>query len=104
MFELPSLSQSRSWLLSRSEREAALTGAIGERSDAPVVLVAGAVEDHALDTGGLGALGDELTDLAGLDRLVAVEGAHVGLHRAGGSQGAADEVVDDLDADVLRGT
>src|SRR6478735_6283738 len=101
MFELPSLFQSRSWLLSRSEREATLAGAVGERGDAPVVLVAGAVEDHALDTGGLGALGDELTDLAGLGGLVALEGADVGLHCARVRQRATDQVVDDLHGDVL---
>ena len=48
----------------RSERQPALAGAVGQGRDAAVVLVAGAVEDDAVDAGGLGALGDELADLA----------------------------------------
>src|SRR3954452_2212130 len=85
-----------------SEREAALAGAVGEGRDAAVVLVAGAVEDHTVDPGRARALRDELADLLGLGRLVTVEAAQVGLHGAGRGQGAADAVVDDLGADVLR--
>ena len=40
-------------------RQAALAGALGERLDAAVVLVAAAVEDGGLDAGGLGALGEQ---------------------------------------------
>src|SRR3954454_14664997 len=87
----------------RSEREAALAGALGEGGDPPVVLVAGAVEHHALDACSLGPLGDELADLARLGRLVAVEGAEVRLHRARGSPRPGAQVVDGMDADVLGG-
>src|SRR3954447_20791837 len=86
-----------------SERQAALTGGVGQGRDATVVLVARAVEDHGLDARALRALGHQLADLLGLGGLVALERAQVGLHAGGGHQGAADEVVDHLDADVLRG-
>src|SRR3954447_17364802 len=85
-----------------SEGQAALTGGIGQGRDTAVVLVAGAVEDHAVDSGGLGTFGDELADLLGLGGLVTVEAAQVGLHARRGDQRVAGEVVDDLDADVLR--
>src|SRR5436189_3590576 len=39
--------------------EAALAGPVGERLDAPVVLVAAAVEDGPLDARGLRALGQQ---------------------------------------------
>src|SRR4249919_3166008 len=42
---------------SGSELQASLAGALGERLDAAVVLVAAAVEDAGLDPGRLGALG-----------------------------------------------
>src|SRR4051794_7610162 len=45
----------------RSERQTTLAGAVGQGCDSAVVLVAGAVEDHALHTSRLGALGHELT-------------------------------------------
>src|ERR1700710_2897120 len=86
-----------------SEGQAALAGAVRQGRDATVVLVAGAVEDHALDTSGLRALGNELADLAGLGSLVALDRADVGLHGRGGRERLADQVVDDLHADVLRG-
>src|ERR1044071_5174696 len=87
----------------RSEGQAALAGAVRKGRDAAVVLVAGAVEDHALDTSGLRALGDELADLAGLGGLVARDGAAVGLHGRGGRERLPDQVVDHLHGDVLRG-
>ena len=43
----------------RSEVEAGFAGGIGERLDPPVVPEPGSIEDDALDTGGLGPLGDE---------------------------------------------
>ena len=65
--ELPSSSscsvECRRWSW-RSERQPALAGAVGQGRDAAVVLVAGSVEDDSLDTGPLGALGDQLADLA----------------------------------------
>src|ERR1700754_4284164 len=48
-----------------SEAQPALAGGLGEGRDAAVVLVSGAVEDHGLDAGDLGTLGDERTDLLG---------------------------------------
>src|SRR5690606_14423461 len=55
-----------------------------------------------LDAGGLGALGDQLADLAGLGGLVALEGAQVGLERRRGGHGAALAVVDELHEHVAR--
>src|SRR4051812_10335206 len=50
----------------RLEGQAALAGALGERLDAAVVLVAAAVEDGGLDARGLGALGQQRAGTAGL--------------------------------------
>src|SRR3954453_23356101 len=86
-----------------SERQPAFAGAVSECCDAAVVLVAGAVEHHAVDTGGPGPLGDELADALGLGGLVTVERAQVGLHGGRRHERLADEVVDDLHGDVLRG-
>ena len=47
----------------RSERQAALAGAIGKGRDTAVVTVASAVEDHALDASCLGTLGNELAEV-----------------------------------------
>src|SRR6476660_2231612 len=84
-----------------SEGQAALAGAVGQGRDATVVLVARSVEDDAVDAGSLRPLGDELADLPGLVGLVVARTANVGLHRGGRGQRLADEVVDDLHADVL---
>src|SRR4051794_5591342 len=89
---------------SPSEGQAALTGSVGKGRDATVVLVAGAVEDDLAHARGLGALGDELTDLAGLGGLVTLEGPEVLLGGRRERQRLADQVVDDLDGDVLGGT
>src|SRR5689334_9055868 len=86
---------------SPSEGQAALAGAVGQGRDATVVLVARTVEDDAVDAGSLRPLGHELADLPGLVGLVVAGAADVGLHRGGRGQGLADEVVDDLHADVL---
>src|SRR3954447_2195483 len=48
------------------ERQSGLAGGFGEGLDAAVVLIAAAIEDSALDAGGLGALGQGLADLGGL--------------------------------------
>src|SRR4051794_12647310 len=87
----------------RSQREATLAGTVSQGGDPPVVLVARAVEHDALDAGRLRPLGDELADPACLGRLVAVERAQLGLHRARRGECLADEVVDHLDAHVPRG-
>src|SRR3954471_6396951 len=94
------LSSSSSYRL-RSELQAALAGAVRQGRDATGVLVAGAVEDHALDTGGLGALGDELTDGLGLVGLRSVVRAQVRLEGGRRHQRLADRVVDDLGDHVL---
>src|SRR3954471_14173998 len=74
--------------------EAGPAGPPGQRLDAPVVLVAAAVEDGALDAGGLGPLGDEGPDARrALHRL---EVAHAGLGPLRGGQGTARLVVDEL--------
>src|SRR3954453_6620860 len=86
----------------RSEAQAALTGAVRQGRDATVVLVAGPVEDHAVDPGRLGPLDHQLADLLGLGGLVAVEAAQVRLHGGRRRDGLAHQVVDDLDGDVLR--
>src|SRR4051794_32539960 len=89
------LSSSSSYLL-RSELQAALAGAVSQGRDSAGVLVAGTVEDHALDALGLGPLGDELTDGLGLVGLRAVGGAQVRLKGGRRDDGLADGVVDDL--------
>src|SRR3954463_5515608 len=86
----------------RSQREATLAGTVGQGGDPSVVLVARAVEHDALDAGRLRPLGDKLADPACLGRLVSVERAQLGLHRARRGERLADEVVDDLDAHVPR--
>src|SRR6478752_283748 len=86
-----------------SQGQTAFAGALGDRRDTAVVLVATTVEHDGLDTGVLGTGGHELADLLGLGRLVTVEGAQVGLHRRGRGHGLADGVVDDLDEEVTGG-
>src|SRR4051794_16887028 len=83
-----------------SQGQTAFAGALGDRRDPTVVLVATTVEHDRLDTGVLGTGGDELADPLGLGRLVPVEGAQVGLHRRRRGHGLADRVVDDLDEEV----
>src|SRR4051794_21471736 len=83
-----------------SERQTTLTSAIGQGRHATVVLVAGAVEDHTVDAGGLGALGDQATDPLGLLGLVTAGRAQVTLHGGGVGQRLADGVVDHLGGDV----
>src|SRR5271165_2472499 len=49
-----------------SERQPALAGPVGERFDAPVVLVSAAVEHHGVDPGRLGAVGQQCAGAGGL--------------------------------------
>src|SRR5581483_1007145 len=83
--------------------ESGRAGAVAEGGDAAVVAEPAAVEDHALDSGGFGALADELADLlCGLDG-TGTTGAQRRLGRRGRGQGAPGGVVDDLGVDVLVG-
>src|SRR3954452_12552878 len=49
-----------------SELQAPLASALGDRRDAPVEAITAAIEDACLDTGGLGALGEQLPGALGL--------------------------------------
>src|SRR3954467_10853950 len=49
-----------------SELQTPLASALGDRRDAPVEAIAAAIEDARLDTGGLGALGEQLPGALGL--------------------------------------
>src|SRR6478735_1002834 len=92
----------RGWSWS-SQGESALAGPVGDSCHPAVVLVAAAVEHDGGDAGSLGALGDELADLAGLGRLVTVRGTQVGLEGRRRRERLADAVVDDLGRDVPGG-
>ena len=71
--------------------------AVGERLDPAVVAVAAAIEDHALDSGRLRALGDQLAGPLGLvHRLELLE---VALGPVDRGHGVAGHVVDELGAD-----
>src|SRR5450759_551248 len=83
-----------------SQGQTALACTVSDCRDAPVVLVAAAVEHNGVNPGTLGALGDQLANLAGLRGLVTIEGTQVCFHRRGRSQGLAQRVVDDLPEDV----
>src|SRR5690606_31341057 len=74
--------------LGGSELQATLAGGIGQRLDAAVVTVAGAVERAPLDAGGFRLLGDRAADLGGgVDVLAVLQAlAHVGLGGAGRGQ------------------
>ncbi len=67
--------------------------------------VATAIEDHLVDAGRLGALGNQLADLAGrLDAAAVLDtAAQFLVHGRGGGQGPALTVVDDLGVHVLAG-
>ena len=88
---------------SRSERQAALAGGVGQRSDAAVIHVAAAVEDDFLDAGRQRALGEQLADLgrrrlvgAGLDLALDVL-----VERRGRRERRTLTVIDGLGIDVL---
>src|ERR1700710_1950896 len=67
--------------------QAARAGALGKGLHAAVVPVAAAIEDRAVDAGGLGALGEQLSCPVGL--LHRLEAAQVGLRPVDGGQRAA---------------
>src|SRR6202012_5308012 len=79
-----------------SQLQPGFAGALGDRRDPPVILVAGPVEDDRGDAGRLGPLADQLAALAGQVRLLALGGAQARLQRGGGGQRVAELVVDDL--------
>ena len=63
------------------ETQSVLAGGIGQGGDPAAVGVPTAVEDDGVDAGGLGALGDQLTDADAVGLLVALDRTHVGLDR-----------------------
>ena len=75
----------------------------GEGRDTAVVLVAAAVEHDCLNAQRLGALGDQLADLAGGAHLVALDALGGLLQGGGRAQGVADGVVHDLSHHVAVG-
>ena len=81
-------------LLRRSQAQTSFAGAVGDSRDTSCVLAAATVKDNCLDTGLLGALGDELADLACLGGLVTVERAEIRLERGCRSDRVALGVID----------
>src|SRR4051794_18179908 len=96
----PSRTSCGCWGGLTSELQTTLASTVGQGRHATVVLVAGAVEDHALDAGGLGPLGDQAADQLRLVGLVPGLGPQVALHGGGLDQRLADGVVDHLGGDV----
>src|SRR4029077_12321393 len=95
-------SPARRWTL---EFEAALAGRLRQRSDASVIPITAAVEDHIPDALAERPLGDQLADRrGGADIGAGLEAsAHVLLDRRGGRERLAFFIVDDLGIDVLGG-
>src|SRR4051794_4951928 len=81
-----------------SELQTPLASALGDRRDAPVEAIAAAIEDARLDTGGLGALGEQLPGALGL--LHRAELAELVLGPGCRGDGAAGVVVDQLREDA----
>src|SRR4051794_32255459 len=88
---------------SSSEFESALPRGVGQRSDAAAVGVSAAIEHHGVESGGLGTLGDQLSDPDAVGLLVTLDGADVGLDGRCRRQRGAALVVHQLDVDVTRG-
>src|SRR5579862_4102846 len=89
---------------SLSEFEAALAGGVGQGLDPAVIEIGAAVEDHPLDAGCLGALGDQLADRAGGGGVGAgfQRGLEAGIEAGGRGQRPPGRIVDDLGVDVPR--
>src|SRR5690606_21972121 len=89
-----------------SELQAAFAGCIGQRLDAAVVAVTRAVESDLLDTGSLGALGDDLADLGSGVAVLAVLQTFLdlGLGGIGRSQHLGAIGSEDLRVQMLAGT
>src|SRR5215210_707408 len=85
----------------RLEDQAALAGALGERTHAPVVAVSASIEDRGLDAGGLGALREQLA--RALCLLHPGQRLEVVLGPVDGGQRAARRVVDELREDAAVG-
>src|SRR3954464_10609478 len=83
------------------ELETRVAGRVGDRSDAAVIEEPAAVEHDLGDTGGLGPVGHEGTDLRGRLDIAGGAALEVLLDGGRGRDGAAVEVVDDLGGDVL---
>src|SRR5581483_10303808 len=79
--------------------QASLAGPVGERLDPAVVLIAAAIEDGALDAGGLRALGEQRADPRGLLHRLEV----AGLGPLRGRQRTPALVVDELGEDAPVG-
>src|SRR5579883_2384833 len=92
-------------MMSGLELEPRLARGLGERTDAPVIHEAGAVESDLDDALGLGALGDRAAHgLGGLDVAGDLElAAHLLLNGGGGDQHLVAFGGEDLGVDVLRG-
>ena len=89
--------------LRRSQVQSTFASSVGDRCHASCVAAATAVEYNGVDAGGLGALGNELADLARLGGLVTVEGAQICFERGCEGQRVTLGVIDDLDEDVRDG-
>src|ERR1700761_2390841 len=85
----------------RLEIEPALTGTVGERLHAPVVLIAATVEHRGGDTGGLRTLGQRTAHLLGLVRTP--DALELLLGPVDRGQGTSGLVIDQLCRDALVG-
>src|SRR5215203_3434954 len=92
------------WSTRRSEAQSALAGGVGQRLDAAVIEIAGAVEHDARHAGCARALGDQAPDLLrGVDVAAALQLVpHVLFEGRGGRQRRTALIVDDLRVDLLR--
>src|SRR3989344_5344911 len=88
----------------RSELQAALSGSIGQRLHATMILVTGAVKRDRGDAGAPGLLGDPPADQPGRLDIAAVLdlAAHFLLERGRRGQHARTVLVDDLRIDMVR--
>src|SRR5207245_2554305 len=83
-----------------SELQAGFAGGVRQGGDAPGVLVTTTVEHDSLDTGGLGALGNQGADRLGLRGLVALATANRSVQGRRGREGVALHVVAQVIDDV----
>src|ERR1700693_3839301 len=99
-------SSRRSMRIPMSELQPALAGCLGERLDAAMEEIPGAIEHDRVHAGGLGSLRDRLADRRGAGGgacACAAEGStERGLGRRRGNQRPPGGVVDELRADVTK--